>query len=126
MPCLANGAIANYAFVHTFIFYCCADANGDIGPFQVAIGLTLVCLVLVLFWEENTGMTDQAPSKQQQQQQDPLSSSSLLDAAQRSVQVIASSPAVLLLGLSQAFYEGAVFTFGEKSYVSRSKRSLRG
>jgi len=30
-----------------------ADAMGEIGPFKVAIGLTALALVFVVFWEEN-------------------------------------------------------------------------
>ena len=32
-----------------------ADVSGDIGPFQLAIFLTVVTLVLILGWRENYG-----------------------------------------------------------------------
>lgn len=32
-----------------------ADVSGDIGPFQVAIALTVVSLVMIIFWPENYG-----------------------------------------------------------------------
>jgi MFS family permease len=38
-----------------FLAQMSADISGDIGPFQVAILLTIVCLVLILFWPENYG-----------------------------------------------------------------------
>ena len=31
------------------------DVGGDIGPFQLAIGLTIVSLVLIVTWDENYG-----------------------------------------------------------------------
>merc|ERR1719247_3659010 len=35
-----------------------ADARGEIGPFQLAIALTVLANILVCFWEENYGETD--------------------------------------------------------------------
>jgi hypothetical protein len=101
------------------LFYveCIKDARGDIGPFQVAIALTLVCLILILFWEENTGFTTSSSSSKESNSDTPSytesEASSFRTSALRSLTAIRTNPAVLLLGLSQAFYEGAVFTFGK-------------
>ena len=31
------------------------DVSGDIGPFQLAIALTVVTLIMIIFWPENYG-----------------------------------------------------------------------
>lgn len=81
-----------------FLAQASADVAGDIGPFQLAILLTIVSLVLILFWPENYGKSED-------------SASSLMTDVRNAVQVIAASPAVLFLGLSQAFFEGAIYSF---------------
>jgi hypothetical protein len=81
-----------------------SDISGDIGPFQLAILLTVIALVLILAWEENYG-NDSTSSAQES----PLMSESILS----SFQVIVTNPAIFCLGMSQAFFEGGVYTFGE-------------
>jgi len=54
--------------------------------------------VLILFWPENYG-----------QQQD--ASISLTTDIKNAMKAIAASPGVLFLGLSQAFFEGGVYSF---------------
>lgn len=95
--------------------------GGDIGPFQLAIVLTAICLVPIFFWRENYGGSgDDA---------EPLEVCSLdgtcvkvaanaeqqtmLGSLRASLVLILEQPAVLCLGLSQACFEGAVYTFGE-------------
>jgi hypothetical protein len=87
------------------------DVGGDIGPFQLAIGLTIVALVLIVAWDENygdahetIGVTAAGSGK------GPFS---LLSSVTGTLSLIAKYPAVLCLGLSQAFFEGGVYTFGE-------------
>ena len=90
-----------------------SDARGDIGPFQLAIALTIVCLVLILFWEENTGdHTDAAASVAATKTGTNLKQPSFIESVMMSLSIIRKNPAILLLGLSQAFFEGAVFSFG--------------
>jgi len=79
-----------------------ADVSGDIGPFQLAILLTVVTAAMVWFWRENKGQVGSGS-------EDSITSlfSGLKGASRR----ICASPGMLCLGLSQAFYEGAVYTF---------------
>lgn len=95
-----------------FLAQVASDSRGDIGPFQVAILLTIVCLGLILLWEENVGdhsdaRAHGAQSKGRQVNEQP----SFLQSVRLSVKVICASPQILFLGLSQAFFEGAVFSF---------------
>eukprot|EP00953_Heterococcus_sp_UTEX-ZZ885_P014546 8228-Heterococcus_DN1.PRE.9 len=52
---VGNGIVAILAGI---IAQVAADKLGEIGPFQVAIALTALTLVLLLFWEENYGRAD--------------------------------------------------------------------
>jgi MFS family permease len=101
-----------------FLAQVASDSRGDIGPFQVAILLTIVCLGLILFWEENMG--DHSDSSEQIS--DKAGGSAVAEAKVKeqpsfrescrlSVSIIYQNPAILFLGLSQAFFEGAVFSF---------------
>lgn len=83
------------------------DISGDIGPFQLAILLTVIALFLVMGWEENYGIeSSQTTSDNTQMSQSILSS----------WRVIFTNPAIFYLGMSQAFFEGGVYTFGKKSF----------
>ena len=97
-----------------------ADVSGDIGPFQLAIALTAVCLVLILaLWGENYGHTyeeEGAAGPGAAVHPEGASVASTLAAIQSSLGVILRHPAMLCLGLSQAFFEGAVYTFGGYIY----------
>ncbi len=85
-----------------------ADARGHIGPFQMAIVLTIVSFVLILGWSENYGHAHaETPTK------NTSGTSAMLKSVKDSLDVIYSNPAILCLGLSQAFFEGAVYTFGK-------------
>ena len=80
------------------------DYAGDIGPFQVAIVLTVVTLFIILSWRENYGETHKDENSGE-------SVSSISASIAASVKVIARSPAMICLGLSQSFFEGATYTF---------------
>lgn len=136
-----------------------ADYGGDIGPFQVAIALTVVALIIILSWEENYGgfgekiecvdavdgpcaaarvvveaeadrlaaeaeeeaaaaANDKAkkgdqptPTKEAPAQPVTLKQSSILTDLVASARFCVSCKPVLYLGLSQAVFEGAVYTF---------------
>ena len=97
-----------------------ADVGGDIGPFQLAIGLTIVALVLITAWEENYGDAHETKAGDDANPASAASSSSsisspfsLFGCVTDTLSLIVKHPAVLCLGLSQAFFEGAVYTFGE-------------
>jgi hypothetical protein len=90
-----NASHNNYKMIMT-------DAFGDIGPFRLAIALTVVTMVLILGWKENYGHNEA--------EGDVHTISSSIKA---SLQVICSSPTMLCLGLSQSCFEGAIYTFGE-------------
>lgn len=101
-----NGVVAILA---GFLAQFASDVSGDIGPFQLAIALTVVSLAMVVFWRENYGSGHS--------EEDSLSSpSSSFSATCKSIgdsfAVISKDPSMLYLGLSQAFFEGAVYTFG--------------
>jgi MFS family permease len=78
-----------------------ADAFGDIGPFQLAILLTVIALVLVFTWEENYGGDKSDEGKRSGQ------GNIFYD----SLKCIKNDHKVLLLGLIQSFFEGAMYTF---------------
>mmetsp|Transcript_45777 Transcript_45777/g.111448 ORF Transcript_45777/g.111448 Transcript_45777/m.111448 type:complete len:499 (-) Transcript_45777:41-1537(-) len=94
---MGNGFMAVLAGV---VAQVSADALGDIGPFQVAIALTGVALALVLTWEENYGG--------EKGEDGEISGANLL---WDSIKCIANDRKVLLLGLIQSFFEGAMYTF---------------
>jgi hypothetical protein len=85
--------------------------QGDIGPFQLAILLTAVALVMILFWRENYGQGSNADDSSPEES----SLSSTLGSIANSYNVIIKHPSILFLGLSQAFFEGAIYTFGNTS-----------
>ncbi len=150
-----NGVVAILA---GFIAQVSADFAGDIGPFQVAIALTVVALVLVLRWEENYGEPVPKPAEKQMNRAKggknrsgdhsrsrsrgggkataddgdvSMSSSSsfsttttgtaattttsgasaLYTSVLRAFSGCWSSTPILCLGLSQAIFEGAIYTF---------------
>ena len=103
MTRLVNDSIAN-----------CLDVAGDIGPFQLAIALTFVTLLLILPWRENYGDVGSNGNED----------GSPLESIKLSVQAIARSPSMICLGLSQAFFEGGMYTFGRSiiSFILNIKR----
>jgi len=90
------------------------DIGGDIGPFQLAILLTVISLVLILSWRENYGSAHNDNSKKAEN--DQLSyNGQMFQSMKDSLHVILQNPQILYLGLSQAIFEGAVFTFGKQN-----------
>jgi hypothetical protein len=102
-----------------------ADKHGDIGPFQYAIALTVIALVIIVWlWGENYG-DKHTPAPQPEQpangsnghsKVEPTSDQgehSLKHTMIETFKVIRKDPKILLLGLSQATYEGAVYSFGK-------------
>ncbi|GKY98487.1 hypothetical protein MPSEU_000806000 [Mayamaea pseudoterrestris] len=77
------------------------DAFGHIGPFQGAVALTAIALVLVLGWEENYG------EKQSGDHESSSVSSQFTDAWKTTV----SDSRVWRIGFIQALSEGAMYTF---------------
>lgn len=77
------------------------DAFGHIGPFQGAVALTVLALVLVLGWEENYG----------EQHTGDHNSSSVTHQFMEAWKTTASDSRVWRIGLTQALSEGAMYTF---------------
>jgi len=101
--------VFRFIFTLATFFFFCPDVAGDIGPFQLAIVLTALCLVPIFFWRENYGSSEEGES-------DGTESSppqSMMASLRASAKLIWAQPVVLFLGLSQACFEGAVFTFGK-------------
>lgn len=86
-----------------------SDVAGDIGPFQLAIVLTALCLVPIFFWRENYGSSEEE-GESSGSESNPQS---MMASLRASAKLIWEQPIVLFLGLSQACFEGAVFTFGK-------------
>ncbi|KAJ1490794.1 hypothetical protein T484DRAFT_2018513 [Baffinella frigidus] len=74
-----------------------ADHLGHIGPFQLAIFLTILALFFVLSWRENYGGDGSDNEKQH-----------LFGDA---VKCIRKDSRILLLGMNQSLFEGAMYTF---------------
>ena len=72
------------------------DAFGHIGPFQGAIALTTLALVLVLGWEENYGEGE--------------GSDGLWSQFTDGWKLVANDTRVLRIGLIQALSEGGIYT----------------
>jgi hypothetical protein len=91
----------------------------------VAIALTVVTLALVLPWRENYGQVDELEGCE-----------AIAASVSKSCKVIVNDPVILYLGLSQACFEGAVYSFGKPSmhasyyfcsytYIYTHKRAYR-
>lgn len=94
-----NGIMAILAGIFAQV---AADISGDIGPFQLAIALTVVTLVLIFFWKENYGSSHDSTENNFQ---------AMTTSIKESTRMILKHPGILCLGLSQAFFEGAIFSF---------------
>lgn len=95
---IGNGATAIMAGVVAQVL---EDAFGHIGPFQGAIALTVLALVLVLGWEENYGEANAGDHE----------SSSLYTQFTDGWKLVAQDSKVLRIGLIQALSEGGMYTF---------------
>lgn len=94
------GIIAQYA----------SDILGDIGPFQVAIALTVLAMLFIIPWKENYGHSNSDGSASSGEKL-VESEKSLIELIGVTLSYIKQNPIVLYLGLSQAIFEGAVYTF---------------
>lgn len=98
-----NGAMAIVAgFVAQWSYH---HLDGDIGPFKLAVALSLICLLMILMlWSENYGAREDIKDNNRKDEQ-PV---------QWSVwKLLKDNRAVVYVGLSQAIFEGAVYTFGK-------------
>jgi MFS transporter, MFS domain-containing protein family, molybdate-anion transporter len=102
---IANGATAILAGL---VAQALEDAFGHIGPFQGAIALTVLALILILNWEENYGEDGHA---QQSTNRDSSSSSTLVNQFLDGWRATISDSRIWRIGLTQAFSEGAMYTF---------------
>ncbi|CAE7708509.1 mfsd5, partial [Symbiodinium microadriaticum] len=100
-----NGIVAICA---GFVAQIAADWGGDIGPFQVAILLTVVALFLILTWTENYG---ECHNEGRSDGKRGSASAEMAHSIQSSLAVVWKYPVIFCLGMSQAFFEGAVYTF---------------
>lgn len=106
-------SIPNIIFDGIYLLILCTDVSGDIGPFQVAIALTVVTLGLILPWRENYGHggTDNNGSSDSNSG-NKSGGQSFLAWVKETWALLLAQPVILCLGLSQAFFEGAIYTFG--------------
>jgi hypothetical protein len=108
-----------FFFFLSVVFCFLIDVSGDIGPFQLAIILTVVTLALIIPWNENYGHDENesertmTPSQRKEKNKEE---NSFFHSIKDSLKVIYRHPQILLLGLSQAFFEGAVYTFGKSVF----------
>lgn len=95
---IGNGTMAIVAGILAQLL---EDQLGHIGPFQGAIALTVLALVLVLQWEENYGEKEEGQH----------SSSSLYQQFIDGWKMTCSDSRIWKIGLTQALSEGAMYTF---------------
>jgi len=93
---IGNGAMAILAGVIAQVL---EDSFGHIGPFQGAIALTVLALILVLQWDENYGEAGKEEG------------SSLYKQFTDGWKLVASDSKVFRIGLVQALSEGGTYTF---------------
>ena len=92
---IGNGVLAVVAGI---ICQVMKDTYGPIGPFKLAIATTATILALVLFtWDENYGGKS--------------ATSSLCSNFAAAWTCVIGSPTIMCLGLTQALFEGAMYTF---------------
>lgn len=93
---IGNGAMAILAGI---VSQALEDRLGHIGPFQGAVALTVLALVLVLPWEENYG-----------ENQDLDRKLSLYDQFSEGWKTTLSNSNIWKIGMTQALSEGAMYT----------------
>lgn len=89
-----------------------ADMNGDIGPFQLAIALTVLTMGFLFFWNENYG-DSHTPKADNESKNGDSSDNKVEPTFFESLYIIVKQPPIVMLGLGQACFEGAIYTFGE-------------
>mmetsp|Transcript_37852 Transcript_37852/g.68991 ORF Transcript_37852/g.68991 Transcript_37852/m.68991 type:complete len:385 (-) Transcript_37852:206-1360(-) len=86
----------------------CADAKGEIGPFQAAIFFTVVALPLVWRWRENHGTDGGVAEGGELAEGEDKMTTSL---GAKGFRVILNDRKVLLVGLVNSFFEGSMYSF---------------
>ena len=101
------------------LLYVHKDYSGDIGPFQLAILLTVVTLFLILPWRENFGTSSENTNtekdnndKNKNSIENKKEEETIIEWLQTIMNLFIKNPIILCVGLSQACFEGAVYTFG--------------
>jgi hypothetical protein len=94
---IGNGAMAILAGIVAQIL---EDRLGHIGPFQGAVALTVLALILILPWEENYGEKKDADEGR----------SSLYDQFSEAWKTTLSNSHIWKIGMTQALSEGAMYT----------------
>ncbi len=80
----------------------------------MAILLTIISFFMILTWTENYGHTTcEVVNNDSSNSAPPKPQSSMLASLGESLALIRANSAILCLGLSQAFFEGGIYTFGE-------------
>lgn len=95
---IGNGTMAVLAGIVAQVL---EDYLGQIGPFQGAVGLTSLALLLVLRWEENYG----------EEEAGDHASSSLSHQFYEGWKTTFSDSRIMRIGLTQALSEGAMYTW---------------
>lgn len=95
---IGNGAMAVLAGI---IAQLMEDKLGHIGPFQGAVALTFLALILILSWDENYGEAKDGEHE----------SSSLYTQFTEGWKVTCTDSNIWRIGLTQALSEGAMYTF---------------
>lgn len=88
-----------------------ADAFENIGPFQLAIGATIVAMLLIFRWEENYGADFKDKGANTNQDAKETEGGGGLALLREGVRVMWCNPNVFWLGMALATYEGAMYTF---------------
>lgn len=97
-----------------------ADIQGDIGPFQLAIALTVLTLALVRGWRENYGAAHAPPAASASPKSKAAAKAadaelSVLGGAGEACALVGgamrSDPRIVVLGAALALFEGAMYTF---------------
>eukprot|EP00565_Helicotheca_tamesis_P009180 CAMPEP_0185729922 /NCGR_PEP_ID=MMETSP1171-20130828/7757_1 /TAXON_ID=374046 /ORGANISM="Helicotheca tamensis, Strain CCMP826" /LENGTH=491 /DNA_ID=CAMNT_0028398865 /DNA_START=29 /DNA_END=1504 /DNA_ORIENTATION=+ len=95
---IGNGAMAILAGIVAQVL---EDQFGHIGPFQGAIALTALALILVLRWEENYGESKEGEHE----------TSTVYHQFMEGWKTTASNSHIWRIGMTQALSEGAMYTF---------------
>lgn len=95
---IGNGTMAVFAGIVAQVL---EDYLGQIGPFQGAVALTTLALLLVLGWEENYG----------EEQDGDHASSSVTQQFYDGWKTTFSDSRIMRIGLTQALSEGAMYTW---------------
>jgi len=102
---VGNGLVAIFAGLVSQLM---ADWLGEIGPFRLAIALSaFVGLYVGVFWEENYGSLS-SPARGDEI---AVSGGGIMAGIKEGVAAVRAQPEIALCGLTQATFQGAMFTF---------------